>query len=267
MINTNRPRLNNEQLKVVNQMKGLGDIKSYLCLGCLHVPFHNKKILNGILQLMESRQFAGLVLGGDFIDMGSLSSYEKGKINKTGITLEDEYFSANLVLDALDKKLPKDAEKVFMFGNHENRYYRWLADVDNAKYGKLIDPIKALGLLTRKYNVYDDYKKDQYKLGSLHIFHGDFWNIHVAKKTLDTWRRNTLFWHTHRTQIHREGDFCAYNAGFLGDIDSGAFDYAPRSQKIKWSNGFAIVHVIGKHHYVDVINCVENSFVYAGVKY
>lgn len=266
-MNENRPRLNEGQLEIVRQMKGSGNIKSYLCLGCLHVPFHNKKIFNGILKLMDSRQFAGIIFGGDFLDMGALSSYEKGKINKTGITLEDEYFSANLVLDEFDKRLPRDAEKVFMFGNHENRYYRWLADVDNSKYGKLIDPINALGLLSRRYKVFNDYKRDQFKLSSLNIVHGDFWNIHVAKKTLDTWRRNTLFWHTHRVQIHREGDFCAYNAGFLGDIVSEAFDYAPLSQKIKWANGYAIVHVAEKRHYVDLINCVEDRFTYAGVMY
>jgi len=267
MIHKNRPRLSEEQLKVVDRMKGNSDVKSYLLLGCLHVPHQNKKIFKGILDLMDTYKFDGVLIGGDYLDMGALSSYEKGKVNKIGITLEDEYFAGNLVLDEIEKRLPKNAEKIFMYGNHENRYYRWLADVDNAKYGSLIDPSKALGLLRRNWTVYNNYKKDQRKLGSLHIAHGDFWNIHVAKKTLDTWKRNMLFWHTHRVQIHREGDFCAYNCGFLGDIESEAFDYAPLSMKMKWGNAFAICNLQGKRHYVDLINCVDNGFTYAGVKY
>ena len=266
-MNLNRPRLNTEQLKVVQQMKGNGNVKSYLVMGCLHIPFHNKHIMKGIYDLMKCRKFDGLLIGGDFLDMGALSSYEKGKINKTGINLEDEYFAGNIVLDELESGLPKNAEKVFMFGNHENRYYRWLADVDNNKYGNLIDPIEALKLKKRGWTVYNEYKKDQHRIGSLHVFHGDFWNIHVAKKTLDTWKRNVLFWHTHRSQMYREGDFCAYNVGFLGNINSEAFDYAPRSQKNKWANGFAIVHVIENRHYVEMINCVGNGFVYGGVWY
>ena len=267
MTNKNRLRLNKGQLKVVKKMKGNSDIKSYLLLGCMHIPHYNKRIVQGIYDLMDTHKFDGIVLGGDYLDMGSLSTYDKGKVNKMGITLEDEYFVANLVLDELESRLKKDAEKVFMFGNHENRYWRWLNDVDNAKYGDLINPISELGLKKRKWKVYDNYKQDQHKIGSLHITHGDFWNIHVAKKTLDTWKRNMLFWHTHRIQIHREGDYCAYNCGFLGDIKSEAFNYAPLSMKMKWGNGFAIVNTLGKRHYVDLINCVGNGFTYVGVKY
>jgi len=266
-MNLNRPRLNEGQLEVVKKMKGKGISKSYLMLGCPHIPHQNKKIFQGIYNLMDTYTFDGIVIGGDFLDMGSLSFYDKGKVNRLGITLEDEYFAGNMVLDELEKRLPKDVDKVFMYGNHENRYYRWLADVDNAKYGDLIDPAKALRLLKRGWTVYNNYKRDQHKIGSLHIAHGDFYNIHVAKKTLDTWKRNMLFWHTHRIQVHREGNFCAYNCGFLGDVDSKAFDYAPLSMKLKWANGFAIVHIIGNRHYVELINCVDNGFVYAGVKY
>ena len=266
-MNLNRPRLNKEQLKVVQEMKGQGEIRSYLLIGCLHVPFHNKYIMDGIYKLMDCRQFDGIIIGGDFLDMGALSSYEKHKINKTGITLEDEYFAGNLVLDELELRLPKDAEKVFMFGNHEDRYYRWLADVDNSKYGDLINPIKALRLDKRKWNVYNNYKQDFHKLGSLYVSHGSFYNIHVAKKMLDTWRRNTICWHTHRVQIHREGDFCSYVGGFLGNATSDAFNYMDIAQKQKWGNAFIIVNLVGNRHYVEMINCVGNGFVYAGTKY
>ena len=262
-----RPRLSQKQSEEVDVMKGKGEIKSYLALGCPHIPFHNKKIMQGIFDLMDTYRFDGLILGGDFIDMASLSSYEKGRVNRTGITLEEEYAQANEILSTLDSKLPKKAKKVYMFGNHENRYWKWLSDVDNSKYGDLLNPTKALNLEKRGYSVYEDYKNDQYKLGSLHIVHGDYWNIHVARKMILVWKRNMLFWHTHRVQLHREGDYCGYNSGFLGDINSPAFDYASASMKSAWGNAFSIIYLDGRRHYVNIINCVGNEFIYNGVRY
>ena len=234
-------------------------------MGCVHVPFHNRKLMKGVLDLMDTYNFAGIIIGGDFLDMASLSEYEKGKINHTWVKLDEEYGEANKLLDEFDKRI--SGEKVFLFGNHENRYFRWLADVNNNKYGDLINPIHSLNLEKRGYTVYSDYKNDKHKLGTLYILHGEFYNIHVAKKTLDTWRRNILFYHTHRMQVYREGEFCAYNGGCLADLSSPAFNYAPMSTKIKWANAFNLIHLDGKKHYVDTINCYDNSFVYAGVKY
>jgi hypothetical protein len=113
--------------------------KRYLVLGCVHVPFHNKALMNGIIDMLKANRFDGIVLAGDFLDMGALSMYDKGKVNKLNTTLEDEYRAANTMLDIFDTLLPKDAHKVLMFGNHENRYFRWLADVNNHKIGDLTE--------------------------------------------------------------------------------------------------------------------------------
>lgn len=262
-----RPRLNAGQNKIALASKGNRDVKSYIGLGCVHVPFQNIEIMNGIYNLLESYKFDGVIIGGDFLDMNALSDYEKGKISRTGITLEEEYNAANKVLDILDSLLDNDADKIYLFGNHENRYWRWKADVNNSKYGDLADPVKALKLYDRDYKVYTNYEDDYHQLGSLQVMHGEYHNIHSAKKHLDTFRRNVLYWHTHRVQVHREGDFCAWNAGFLGNKDATCFGYAKRGMKSKWANAFPIIHLDGDRHYVDLINCVDDSFVYNGVKY
>ena len=97
--------------------------------------------------------------------------------------------------------------------------------------------------------------------------HGEYYNIHCAKKHLDVFRRNTLFWHTHRVQVHREGDFCAWNSGTLADIWSDGFNYAKRGMRMQWGNAFSIINIEGNNHYVDLVSCINNSFVYNGVKY
>jgi hypothetical protein len=263
-----RPRLTEAEYKVIQAMQGDRIIKSYIGFGCPHVPFHNKKLMQGALDLMSCYHFDGIFLGGDFLDMASLSDYEKGKLSNTGVTLEDEYQAGNLLLDEFDKRLDPGALKVYLWGNHEDRYWRWRADVNNSKLGNVLNPTTQLFLEKRGYIVKDQWKKDFYKLGSLYVTHGEYYNIHAAKKHLDVFRRNIIFFHTHRAQMHREGDFCAWNCATMADIDAPCFDYAKRGQIIQWANGFPIIHIDeGRRHFVEQINCINNSFVYNGVKY
>lgn len=255
------------QNELLMKEKNETEVKNYLVIGCVHVPFNNKHLTNGILKMLENNTFDGIVIAGDFLDMAALSTYEKNKINKTGVTLEDEYEAGNILLNSFDNRLPSDALKVFIPGNHEAREVKWKADVNNHKYGDMFNPYKALKLEERGYDVFTDYHNDIYHLGSLGIIHGEYYNVHCAKKHLDVFRRNIMFFHTHRTQMYREGDFAAYNCGFLGDINSPCFNYAPRGMKSAWSNGFAVVSLTGEHHHVNMISCVDDTFVYNGVKY
>lgn len=268
-----RPRLSAAENKLILQSRGVdfdvskNGTKKYLVLGCVHVPFNNKALTKGVLDLMSDEMFDGIVLAGDFLDMNPLGTYEKGRVSRTGVTLEEEYEKGLELLKDIDSLLLKGAKKVFMFGNHEERYYRWKADINNFKYGDQLNPIKNLKLKQLGYEVYSDYKNDVFELNSLNILHGEYFNVHCAKKHLDVFRRNVLFFHTHRVQTFREGDFAAYNAGFLGDINSEAFNYAPRGMKSAWGNGFAVVTTYGDRHFVDVVNCVDNKFAYKGKIY
>ena len=192
-----RPRLNAAEYRKLLISRGDlpdddGSSKMYIVLGCVHVPFHNKVIMDGILKLMEDVTFDGIILAGDFVDMCSLGQYEKGKVSHTGVTLEQEYDAGVNLLSEFNNRLKKGADKVFMFGNHEERYWRWKSDVNNHKYGDQLNPIKGLKLLESGYTVYSDYANDIHKIGSLSVMHGEYYNVHCAKKHLDVFRRNIL---------------------------------------------------------------------------
>lgn len=263
-----RPRLTKQIGEAVDAMKGNRSVKSYIVIGCVHVPFQNQSLLKGLLDLMSTYKYDGLIIAGDFLDMAALSEYERGKVSHTNVTLKEEYDTANAILDAFDEVLNPDALKVFLYGNHEDRYWRWLSDVNNHKLGAVLNPAHELGLEKRGYIVKENYKTDYYKLGSLQIMHGEYYNIHTAKKHLDVFRRNVLYFHTHRVQLYREGEFCAWNCGMLGNIDAPSFDYAKRGMRMQWANGFAIVHIDEEeYHYVEQINCVNDHFVYNGIVY
>jgi len=268
MKEESRPRLNYLQNRSAMAMKGQRKLKSYVVIGCVHVPFQNQSLIKGLVDLMSTYTYDGIVIAGDFLDMAALSDYERGRVSHTNVTLREEYDVGNEVLDIFDELLPEDALKVYIWGNHEDRYWRWLSDVNNSKLGTVLNPSEEIKLHKRGYVVKDNYKSDYYKLGALQIMHGEYFNVHSAKKHLDVFRRNVLYFHTHRVQVYREGDFCAWNCGTLAEIDAPCFDYAKRGMRMQWANGFAIVHLDEEeNHYVEQINCVDDHFVYNGVKY
>lgn len=243
-------------------------VKTYIVSGCWHVPFHNKVLYEGFKDLLRDINPDGLVLAGDFLDVGGLSEYERGKMSKTGVTLEDEYIAANEILDEIESILSPTAEKFYLYGNHCARYFRWKADVNNSKYGDLLSPTRGMKLIERGYTVKEDYMNDFIELGSLQVLHGYYFNVHCAKMHLDKLRRNNMFVHTHRFQVYREGNFAGFNIGFMGEINAPCFAYATRTMREAWSNGFALVHVQddGKF-FVEMVDVVNSHFIYGGKKY
>ena len=150
---------------------------THLVTGCNHIPFDNKHMTNGMIKLIEDLgdKLKGLHLIGDFLDINSLSSHDRGRKPLPGVTLSMEYDEGNKVLDRFDEVLPEKCEKNYMYGNHEDRYPRHMSSSDNSKLGKsLISPEEGLKLEERGYNVLTNWKKDKIRLGNhLDLIHGD----------------------------------------------------------------------------------------------
>lgn len=259
-----RPRMTTEQHQMFKKMTAKKE--QHVILPCCHVPFHNQEYFHKIKNLISDIKPKSIVTQGDFVDCNALGSYEKGRLSSTGIDLDEEYVAANKELDELEQAAGHK-DLVYMFGNHENRYFRWKNDVNNSKYGDLVSPMRAMKLRERGYKVFSDYMNDYHTIGSLQVIHGEFYNVHAAKKHLDTFRRNVMFAHTHRVQYYREGDFAAWNIGFLGNKNAPCFNYANRSMKERWANAFSVVTVDGNYFHVEMLEFINGSFYYGGLKY
>lgn len=247
-------------------------IGMHILLGCNHVPFHNKQLHRGILELIKdfSNQIKGFHLLGDFLDINPLSSHDKGKFTSVpGLTLNDEYQIGSELLDDFDRVLPKNCWKTYLYGNHEDRYNRWMKDMNNAKT-PLISPEDGLGLPRRGYNVKTSWSQDYITLGNnFDIFHGIYFSIHNGKAHLDKLKRSCAYVHTHRTQVYREGEMAAYNIGTCADLDSVTFNYASRGMKASWSNGFAInmIDDNGVSHITQIYVTKGGKFYFGGKEY
>lgn len=244
----------------------------HILLGCNHVPFHHEQLHKSILALLKDykKSIKGFHLLGDFLDLNPLSSHDRGRFTAVpGLTLDDEYEIGNEMLDEFDKVLPKDCWKTYLYGNHEDRYNRWMKNMDNAKT-PLVSPEIGLGLWGRGYNVKTNWSQDYITIGKdFDIFHGIYFNIHNAKKHLDTFGRSCAYVHTHRVQNYREGDIAAYNIGACANFSSKTFNYATRAMKNSWSNGFAInmVDANGNSHITQVVPDSDGHFFFGGKKY
>lgn len=274
---SNRFRLKPEEIDLLmNYRKENKSMQRWLVLPDVHRPFHNKVLWSKIMSYISEnkKEIYGVVLSGDYLDLFTLGSYNENSLkNLTGITLEMEYDDGNRGLDDIDSALGSnsdDCKKYFLYGNHEDRYFREVAKGDKAKYGNALkSPTEALRLDDRGYEVKDNWKDDYFTLGEhLDIIHGVYTNIHSAKKHLDVTGRSIMFGHTHRVQSFRQGERASYNIGWLGDVNHNVYNYMPRFQKDIWANGFAEVYIDSNGlYYVNQISIYNDSFFINGKMY
>ena len=260
----------NQTIKYEYKMYQEGEL--WLILPDIHRPFHNQILWDKILQIIQDLgdTLTGLVITGDYLDLFTLGSYNANSLGLLkDITLEDEYTDGLQGIEELQAVLHPTTQRVFLYGNHEDRYFREVNKLDNAKYGNTLkDPVEALKLNQYGYKVLTNWKDDVFSVGDIDITHGVYTNIHVAKKHLEMNGKSIMFGHTHRIQTFFNGDYTGYNIGCLIDMNSPYFNYMPRMNRKKWTNGFSFITVDkeGKAH-PELIKVKDSSFYWRGRKY
>ena len=265
-----------ERFKKFDKMEKMGEIHStsfpqsgrHLVFGCVHVPFHDKDMLKSMLGLLSDVEFKGIHIIGDFLDMNTFSSHDRGKFTSIPqLTYTKEINEGNKVLDMIESEQDFEA-KSYLWGNHEDRYWRYMKDMESAKR-PLVSPTEGLNLIERGYTVLENWQTDFVMLGDhLQLHHGTYYNVHCAKNHLDKLRSSNMFVHTHRIQHYIEGNEGSYNIGFMGDKKSPAFNYAARPTKSQWQNGFAVVTLDDDGFYfVEQVTFINKHFIYGGKTY
>lgn len=242
----------------------------HIVLPDIHIPYHNKELIVKLASFIQDNkhQIVGFHLLGDYLDLKSLSSHDDKTIDKSGWTLGREYEAGNLILDMFDSILPKNIEKSFLYGNHEDRYFRYISNIKNYKTGDaILSPTQALKLKERGYNVYENWKEDFIQCGKYQIIHGVYCTQNSTKSHMDKMRTSLIFGHTHRVGQHFEGNLHSLNIGTFADINSDGFKYLSRVERQFWTNGFSIVNVHDNYSHAELITCSNNSFFWGGKKY
>lgn len=245
----------------------------FLIVGCVHRPFHQQALWAALMRFISENKKAltGIIINGDYLDLMTLSTHAKGQVMPSGLTLQAEYESGYQGLLDIDLALGSEKDRVskyYLFGNHEDRYFRFMAQQDNALLGKaLLSPVEAMRMLELGYDVVADYKDGYVDIAGIHIFHGHRFNTTPSKRTLEDVRYNScIFNHTHRFGSYSDGVNAAYNIGWLGDANSPAFRYKSRHQRDFWQNGFALVEYNAESHAVHPVK-VQGGFFALGQYY
>lgn len=249
------------------------DDNLHLVLSDIHVPGHNKKLIEDILSIIDEYPLKSITIAGDFLDMYSIASFNSNSLGKLKEwTLSDEYKMGNELLDRFDE-VKGDAEVIFLYGNHEERFEREIDKLDNAKYGTaLLNVRDGLKLDERGYTVIEDYPDGVVSIGNekngIDIIHGQRVNKYPAAATLNDNGRNVMLCHTHRFSTFADHQGVGYNIGCLIDIENPLFGYMTRMQRKKWTNGFAFINEDKEGNtFVEPIKVTDNTFYFRGRKY
>ncbi len=242
-----------------NKNKGF---KIGLALFDCHVPHQNDPAIKAILKFMDDVRCDIHINGGDFLDYGCISHWNKTNHKTLEMQrLKKDYIAGNAILDEIDKRLPKGCEKHFFKGNHEV----WIDDLleQTPQLEGLIEPESQLYLGERGYKVYA--YNDVVPFGKLHVTHGIYASSNSVKKHLDELKVNIMFGHTHTIAMMlssspaREIAFSGYNVGCLCDLSP---DYM-RGRPHGWSHGFAVVYFYPNGYFeVNLVRIIDGKFIF-----
>lgn len=216
-------------------------MKTYVILNDIQYPFHDKKVLDGlVLPFIEEVKPDGVVLNGDIVDCYTLSSFDKNPMQKGDLNTEIRL--AQGLMNRLSKAA-KAGECWWLGGNHEDRLRRtiWknapaLGVVEEMNFDKLFG-LQHYGFQWKEYG-------DHLMLGKLLVTHGDLVREHsawTARAHFLKYGTSVMIGHTQRIgQYHitnMTGDHAAYENGCLCRLDPEYIKFP------NWQQGFAIVHV------------------------
>lgn len=217
-------------------------------LSDIHFPHEDTAALKIAVEISEKVGASRLIANGDILDVTCLSDHEKDP--DAPKKFDTECATANWFIDWLNTR---DDRSIWLFGNHERRWHRYLHRRTPELYGQ------PLPLTARFRGRVLDGKLSEYpkiRAGNLVIEHGDsFWprgNITPANPAYNILDKapdqTTIVGHVHKISYFCRNSYdsqgirrthAAHSAGHLSKPDSHAKyvgDYT------NWNQSFTLVY-------------------------
>lgn len=219
----------------------------WLVLSDIHIPFHDKRVLELAVKEGRERNVAGVLLNGDILDCGAVSSHYR---EPDETRLEEEIDAGEQFLAWLRSKFPK-ARIVWKEGNHEQRLRRYI--VNNAPSLAGLKGITIPKLCNAdKYGVEWVQDKRVIDLGKLPVLHGHEFRggggVNPARWLFLRSVSTAMCGHFHRTSEHHEQslDERLHGVWSVGCMCYLRPQYDPLN---KWNHGYAAVEVASSGHF------------------
>lgn len=250
------------------QIKGSKLFKTYIVTADYHVPYEDESSVKIILQLIDDINPDGFILLGDYMDMESVSHWLQNK-KKTleNKRMQSDYEDGNRLLDEFDKRLAKNCDKRYFYGNHERFYYDLIENLPALE--GLLDPKIELKLKERGYIIYDDINHIE-RIGRLCFTHGMYHSQNYVKAHIDKFQTNVIHADMHSPRFQcaespaREIALVGYCIGCLCNLSPSYMQNKPN----KWSHGFAVIYFYDNGFFdVDLKRIVKGKCVFNGKMY
>jgi len=176
------------------------DLKKVIALFDVHIP--NNIDLSGILKFLNDEKPDILILGGDFMDVESLSHWAMAggkRLTLEGKRWKEECRIAGEMLDKFREIVGKKCEIVYLMGNHEEWPSQYIDR--NPEMSGIID-IQLMLELDKRNIKWIPYKceKNFYKVGKLYFTHGEYTVNNHSLKMLRSYNCNIRYGHLHTYQ-------------------------------------------------------------------
>lgn len=249
----------------VPKIKSTKTKEMHIVINDLHMPFHNKQVLELITRFIYEHNPHTLHLLGDIVDFYNISNFNKNPNRK--FVLQDELDQTTEYLFELRHNLPH-TQIIYYEGNHENRLQKYLWS-KNSELGTL-RALQLQELLQFKELHIEYFNYSQYnKIGKLLFHHGDViskWSAMTAKRVYEKSGSSIIIGHCHRlgSFFHTSfgGEHASFENGCLCQLNP---EYMRGISD--WQHGFSVIHFIKDEFFVNQIPIINNRFMYNGELY
>lgn len=195
------PKANQRVCRTIIKQK----IESWIILSDMQVPYQDVQTMIAVEKYMAAHRWDGLLNIGDFMDMNTISNFNKGKPRQTqGQYISADFEEGNKILDrhqAIIRKRNKHAQFVYLEGNHEERVERWLDE--NPMFDGYFNIPKALNLDKRGFKWVRAWTNNEiYSIGKANFVHGKYTNQYHPAKMAHYYGDNIFYGHTHDMMCH-----------------------------------------------------------------
>lgn len=238
-----------------------------------HHPYVDRVAWRAMVKALYWWRPDTIAILGDFADFYACSFHDKDKGRKLDLDWEIEETVA--ALEEL-QEIGAD-QKIFLAGNHEHRYNRYLAS--NAPHigSKAVRTIPELLELKRLGWLYVPYKSFR-SVGKVYMTHDcGHAGKNATAQTLATFQDNIVHGHTHRLQYRIEGNakgipHVAASFGWLGDKSKVDYMHKVKANR-DWAHGFGIGYMEPETNHIHIRpipivggKCVIEGMLFDGSK-
>lgn len=228
-----------------------------------HIPQMDTAAYRSVLYFIGDIRPDYHFLAGDILDCHDQSTFIKDPelSNRT----EESLDLANQMLDELATVSPNTITKV-LWGNHEKRLTKRLFENPDilpfVAKGKKPDQLLAESLSLDERGIDWVSYPSVYNHWGFYIAHGEYANIHAAKKELETHGVSGCSGHIHKNKTWERHDRNGTRAWYsLGGLCSHEVSYRPNND---WVNGFGVLkQIVGSDLFTfQAIPIIKGQFIY-----